>query len=213
MAAPAATRIALPGARTLRAVGAPLALAGLVAAGVALCLHAAAGPSGLIPASWHGLPSWMSGPLPGIGDGLTAGTFTALFLAMGGCYLAVLLLAGALDGRITVGAIVVLHAAFLLAPPLLSSDVFGYIDWARLGALHGLDPYAHGSLAAPHDPAFAYFRWRTHMPSPYGPAFTVASYATAPLGVAGALGGVQGAAAAARPGCGWLGAAWARTAR
>src|SRR4051794_30657457 len=197
MAAPAATRIALPGARTLRVVGAPLALAGLVAAGVALCLHAAAGPSGLIPASWHGLPSWMGGPLPGIGDGLTAGTFTALFLAMCGCYLAVLLLAGELDGRITIGAIVLLHAAFMLGPPLLSSDLFGYVDWARLGALHGLDPYAHGSLAAPHDPAFAYFRWRTEMPSPYGPLFTIASYATAPLGVAGAFWAFKLAAAGA----------------
>src|SRR3954453_22040704 len=213
MAAPAATRIALPGARTLRVVGAPLALAGLVAAGVALCLHAAAGPSGLIPASWHGLPGWMSGPLPGIGDGLTAGTFTALFLAMCGCYLAVVLLAGELDARVTVGAIVVLHAAFLLAPPLLSSDVFGYIDWARLGALHGLDPYAHGSLAAPHDPAFAYFRWRTHMPSPYGPAFTVASYATAPLGVAGAFWAFKLACAAASLGCVALVASCARRLR
>src|SRR3954449_11933152 len=210
MAAPAATRIALPGARTLRVVGAPLALAGLVAAGVALCLHAAAGPSGLIPASWHGLPSWMSGPLPGIGDGLTAGTFTALFLAMCGCYLAVLLLAGELDGRITVGAIVVLHAAFLLAPPLLSSDVFGYIDWARLGALHGLDPYAHGGLAAAHDPAFAYFRWRSEMPSPYGPAFTLASYLTAPLGVAGAFWAMKAACAAASLGCVALVASCAR---
>src|SRR3954469_510495 len=201
MAAPAATRIALPGARTLRVVGASLALAGLVAAGVVLCLHAAAGPSGLIPASWHGLPGWMSGPLPGIGDGLTAGTFTALFLAMCGCYLALLLLAGELDGRITVGAIVVLDVAFLLTPPLLSSDVFGYIDWARLGALHGLDPYAHGSLSAPHDPAFAYFRWRTDMPSPYGPAFTLLSFATAPLGVAGAFWAFKVAAAAASLGC------------
>src|SRR3954468_6684130 len=210
MAAPAATRIALPGARTLRVVGAPLALAGLVAAGVVLCLRAAAGPSGLIPASWHGLPGWMSGPLPGVGDGLTAGAFTALFLAMCGCYLAVLLLVGELDARIAVGAIVVLHAAFLLAPPLLSSDVFGYIDWARLGALHGLDPYSHGSLAAPHDPAFAYFRWRTHMPSPYGPAFTVASYATAPLGVAGAFWAMKAACAAASLGCVALTASCAR---
>src|SRR3954463_5568815 len=112
MAAPEATRAALPGVRTLRAVGVPLALAGLVAAGVVLCLHAAAGPSGLIPASWHGLPGWMSGPLPGVGDGLPAGTFTSLFLAMCGCYLAALLLAGELDARLTVGAIVVLHAAF-----------------------------------------------------------------------------------------------------
>jgi alpha-1,6-mannosyltransferase len=181
-----------------RAVAPPLAgltLAVLLATGVLLCLHAAAAPSGLIPASWHGMPGWMAGPLPGVGTGLTAPAFAALFVAMCACYLATLLLP--LDARLTVGAIVLLHVAFMLAPPLLSSDVFGYIDWARLGVLHGLDPYAHGSLAAPHDAAFAYFRWRTAMPSPYGPAFTVLSYATAPLGVAGAFWAMKAVCAAA----------------
>src|SRR3954447_21029028 len=201
-----APSIALP--RSLAPGFAAVALAGLVASGVLLCLHAAAAPSGLIPASWRGMPSWMAGPLPGVGDGLTAAVFTALFLAMCGCYLASLV--APLDARLTVAAIVLLHAAFLLAPPLLSSDVFGYIDFGRLGALHGLDPYAHGSLAAPHDPALAYFRWRTHMPSPYGPAFTVASYATAPLGVAGAFWAFKLACAAASLGCVALVASCAR---
>src|SRR3954471_22324985 len=133
--------IALP--RSLAPAFAALALAGLVASGVLLCLHAAAAPSGLIPASWRGMPGWMAGPLPSVGEGLTAAPFTALFLAMCGCYLATLVVP--LDARVTAAAIVTLHAAFLLAPPLLSSDVFGYIDFGRLGALHGLDPYAHGS--------------------------------------------------------------------
>ena len=39
------------------------------------------------------------------------------------------------------GAAVVLVVAFALAPPLLSQDVFSYIAYARLGALHGLNPY------------------------------------------------------------------------
>src|SRR3954454_16172431 len=198
--------IALP--RSLAPAFAAVALAGLVASGVLLCLHATAAPSGLIPASWRGMPGWMAGPLPGVGDGLTAAAFTALFIAMCACYLATL--AAPLDARLTVGAIVVLHVVFLLAPPLLSSDVFGYIDFARLGALHGLDPYAHGSLAAPHDPAFAYFRWRTEMPSPYGPAFTLLSYATAPLGVAGAFWAMKAACAAASLGCVALVASCAR---
>src|SRR3954468_9092307 len=178
MVAPAATRLALPRASAVRVAAARLALAGLAAAGVLICLRAAAAPAGLIPASWHGMPGWMRGPLPGVGDGLTAGTFSALFVAMCACYLAALALARDLDARTTVAAIVVLHAAFMLAPPLLSSDVFGYVDWARLGVLHGIDPYAHGGPAAPHDEALRYFRWRTDMPSPYGPAFTLASFAT-----------------------------------
>jgi hypothetical protein len=206
MAAPSAARIALP--RSLARAPGAAALGVLVATGVLLCLRAAAARSGLIPASWHGLPGWMAGPLPGVGDGLSAGSFTALFVAMCACYLVALV--APLDARLTVSAIVVLHVAFLLAPPLLSSDIFGYIDWARLGALHGLDPYAHGSLAAPHDPAFAYFRWRTSMPSPYGPAFTVLSYATAPLGVAGAFWAMKAACAAASLGVVALVAACAR---
>jgi alpha-1,6-mannosyltransferase len=198
--------IALPRSLALR-LG-DLALAGIVACGLLICVHAAAGPSGLIPASWHGMPAWMAGPLPGAGEGLTHGTFSALFVAMCGCYLATLV--AGLDARLTVAAVIVLHVAFLLAPPLLSSDVFGYIDWARLGALHGLDPYANGSLAAPHDPAFAFFRWRTEMPSPYGPAFTLVSYLTAPLGVAGAFWAMKAAGAAASLGCVALVASCAR---
>jgi alpha-1,6-mannosyltransferase len=204
----AASAASISAPRVLRVALGPLVLAGLVVSGVAICVMAAAAPSGLIPSSWQGMPGWLAGPLPGVGDGLTGGEFSALFLVMCACYLAGL--AVRLEPRPTIAAIVLLHVAFLLAPPLLSSDVFGYIDWARLGVVHGLDPYAHGSLAAPHDPAFQYFRWRTEMPSPYGPAFTLASYATAPLGVAGALWAFKVACAAASLGCVALVASCAR---
>jgi hypothetical protein len=198
--------IALP--RTLAPRLGGLALGGLVASGLVICMRAAAAPSGLIPASWHGMPGWMAGPLPGVGEGLTGSDFSALFVVMCACYLAVLFVR--LDARLIVAAVVALNVLFLLAPPLLSSDVFGYIDWARLGTVHGLDPYAHGSLAAPHDPAFAYFRWRTAMPSPYGPAFTAVSYLTAPLGVAGAFWAMKVTCAAASVGCVALVASCAR---
>jgi hypothetical protein len=194
-------------ARVLQPTAAGLALAGLVACGVLICLEAAAGRSGLIPASWHGLPSWMSGPLPGVGPGLTSDSFTPLFLAMCGCYLALIVLARQLPAPLTVGAIVALHAAFLLAPPLLSADVFGYIDWGRMGALHGLDPYRHGSLALQHDPVFAYMRWRTNLSSPYGPLFTLVSYAIAPLSLAASLWAFKAIAALSSLAC--VGLVWA----
>jgi alpha-1,6-mannosyltransferase len=172
--------------RTKRLTAAHVALVVTVASAAAICLLAAAGPSEpIIPASWHGMPGWMAGPLPGVGDGIGRGEFSALFLVMCAGYAVALVTR--LDRRAVTAAIVVLHVLFMLSPPLLSSDVFGYVDWARLGVVHDLDPYEHGSLAAPQDPAFEYFRWRTDMPSPYGPAFTLASYATAPLGVAGAF--------------------------
>jgi alpha-1,6-mannosyltransferase len=206
MAAHVTPRVALP--RTASVALGPLALGGLLAAGVAICLMAAGAPAGLIPASWQGMPGWMAGPLPGLGDGLTGGEFAPLFVAMCACYVGALVVH--LEARHVVIAIVLLHVSFLLAPPLLSSDVFGYIHWARLGTLHGLDPYAHGSLGVPHDEALRYFRWRTEMGSPYGPLFTIAGYATAPLGVGGAYWAFKLACTAASLGIVGLVAACAR---
>ena len=74
----------------------------------------------------------------------------------------------------------------LLGPPLISQDVFGYLSFARMGALHGLDPYTHVAAEAPTDPVFRFVGW-PFLHSPYGPLFTLASYATAPLGLAGGL--------------------------
>lgn len=204
MAAPVALR-----SQSLPRVGISFAaLAVTTAAGAAICVLAAGGPSPVIPASWQGMPGWMAGPIPGAGDGIGRAEFSLLFLVMCAGYLVAL--AVRLDTRVTIAAIVALHALFMLSPPLLSSDVFGYIDWARLGVIHDLNPYSHGSLAAPQDPAFQYFRWRTDMPSPYGPAFTLASYATAPLGVAGAFWAFKVACALASLGCVALVAACAR---
>lgn len=192
-----------------RIAAAPLALAVTTLAAATICVLAAGGPSDpIVPASWQGMPGWMAGPIPGAGDGIGRSAFSALFLVMCAGYAATLVTR--LAKRTTVAAIVALHLLFLLSPPLLSSDVFGYVDWARLGAIHGLDPYEHGSLAKPDDPAFQYFRWRTDMPSPYGPAFTLASYATAPLGVAGAYWAFKLACALASLGCVALVAASAR---
>lgn len=83
------------------------------------------------------------------------------------------------------GAIVVLVAAFALAPVLLSHDVYSYVDYARLGVRYDLDPYVYPPLAAPDDPAFAQVTW-TEATSAYGPLFTLLTYPLAwlPVGVA-----------------------------
>jgi alpha-1,6-mannosyltransferase len=88
--------------------------------------------------------------------------------------------------RAVIVAILGTHLLLLLGPPLLSQDVFGYLSFARLGALHGLDPYNHASAAVPLDPVYRYLGWRT-LDSPYGPLYTLVSYASAPLGAAGGL--------------------------
>jgi alpha-1,6-mannosyltransferase len=103
-------------------------------------------------------------------------------------YLGVLAAAARLGRRAVWGAILVLLAAFAVAPVLLSHDVYSYVDYARLGVRHGLDPYAHPPLAAPADPAFAHVTW-TETESAYGPLFTLATYPLAwlPVGVAVAV--------------------------
>jgi alpha-1,6-mannosyltransferase len=94
------------------------------------------------------------------------------------------------------GAIALAHLTLMLGPPLLSQDVFGYLGFARLGALHGLDPYTHTAAEASTDPVYPFIGW-PFKHSPYGPLFTLASYATAPLGLVGGLWVLKAVATAA----------------
>ncbi|HEU5063101.1 MAG TPA: polyprenol phosphomannose-dependent alpha 1,6 mannosyltransferase MptB [Solirubrobacterales bacterium] len=93
-----------------------------------------------------------------------------------------------LGKRFVWGAIFVLVTGFALAPVLLSHDVYSYVDYARLGVRHGLDPYVHPPLAALEDPAYAHVTW-TEATSAYGPLFTLLTYPLAwlPVGVAVAV--------------------------
>ena len=84
--------------------------------------------------------------------------------------------------RLFWAAIVALLAAFALAPVLLSHDVYSYVDYARVGVVHGLDPYVHPPAAAPFDPAYARVTW-IDATSAYGPLFTLATYPLAWLPV------------------------------
>jgi alpha-1,6-mannosyltransferase len=163
------------------------ALTGLVAAGFLL----AAGATGqrlffFIPSSSGGFPGWLRGPLSAVGLSLTPPQAARLLVVMGICYLVVLACARVLPARIAVSAVVALHVVFLLAPPLFSADVFGYIDYARLGVLHGLNPYTHGAAAAPHDAVTPFVRWHD-IASPYGPLFTTLGYPLAHVSVPLAL--------------------------
>ena len=90
-------------------------------------------------------------------------------------YLGFLAAAPRLGRRFVWGAILVLVTAFAVAPVLLSHDVYSYVDYARLGLRHGLDPYVHPPLTAPGDPAYAQVTW-TEATSAYGPLFTLLTY-------------------------------------
>lgn len=90
--------------------------------------------------------------------------------------------------------IVGLVAGFAAAPVLLSHDVYSYVDYARLGVVHGLDPYTHPPAAAPFDPAYARVTW-IGARSAYGPLFTLATYPLAWLPVWWAVAALKAIAA------------------
>jgi len=97
-------------------------------------------------------------------------------------YLGALALAPRLDRRLAWAVITGLVVLFACLPPLLSHDVYSYVDYARLAVRHGLDPYVHAPQSAPGDPAFARVTW-TETTSAYGPLFTLATYPLAWLPV------------------------------
>jgi hypothetical protein len=163
-----------------------VALAGLLYSALILVSAAASHPLREVPARLGGYPAWLRGPLSGTGYLLRPSQFATVVLVMTACYLLALLCATALPAGWTIGAVVLAHAVFLLGPPLISSDVFGYLDWARMGALHGLSPYATDSGSVPSDPVYGFLSWHRGF-SPYGPLFTLASYSLAPLGVPAGL--------------------------
>jgi hypothetical protein len=172
-------------AGALRALGA-LGLIGVPASAFLITAGAATRPTSYVPGRSGGWPHWLAGPLEGLGVGLGSGGFQTLMLLQCTSYLAVLLAARTLPVRAIVAAIAAAYVILLLGPPLISQDVFGYLDFARLGAAHGLDPYTHVGAEAPGDAVFPFVGW-PFKHSPYGPLFTLASYLTVPLSPAGGL--------------------------
>ncbi len=190
-------------AQTALRVAGVVALLALLAALAVLAIDAAAAPSRYVPADSGGWPHWLAGPLAGPGEVLGKGGFQTLTLIICASYLVTLAAARALPLALLAGTVVIAHAILLLGPPLISQDVFGYLAFARMGALHGLDPYTHFPAEAASDPVFGFIGW-PFQHSPYGPLFTLASYAVAPLGLAGGLWALKAASALASLGAVWL---------
>ena len=170
----------------------------LLAATAELVLDGAAGHSHLIPPS----PS-IAGWLDGIGEPLGYRVFLIAMLVFSGAYAGIIALgsgarAAVLSKRTAIGLIVTLHVIVFIGPILLSTDVFSYIAYARMGVEHGLNPYLHGPSAIAGDPVFPYVGqdWR-HVATAYGPLYTLLSYPLAPLGLKGALWGMKIEAVAA----------------
>jgi alpha-1,6-mannosyltransferase len=169
----------------LRALGAS-GLVGVIASVFLLAAGAAGSPGRYVPARSGGWPSWLAGPLQGLHMSLGQGRFQTLTLLMCAGYALALASARALPPWAIAAGVVTAYGLLLLGPPLISQDVLGYVGFARLGAVHGLDPYTHAVAEAPNDPILPFVGWPLQS-SPYGPLFTLGSYALVPLGLAGAL--------------------------
>ena len=150
----------------------------------------AAGHAYLAPPARFSYPGWMSGPLAPLShfyhaSGLAMRTeFTAVVVGMFACYLIVVSRAAQLRTRWLLAAIVAAHLVFFLSPPLSLTDVFNYINYGRMEIMHGLNPYVTAPVLEPHsDPSFTISNWH-HLLSPYGPLFTIFTFAFVPLGVA-----------------------------
>jgi Glycosyltransferase family 87 len=195
--AEASERLRLRPSRSLRALGG-VGLVGILTSVFLLSAGTATRPSAYVPARTGGWPDWLAGPLRGLDVGaISSSEFQTLTLIMCAGYAAVLVAAHAhaLSLR-TIGATVVAaNLILLLGPPLISQDVFGYLAFARMGVLHGLDPYTHVAFQTPTDQIYPFIGW-PFQHSPYGPLFTLASYATAPLGLAGGLWALKAVAVA-----------------
>jgi alpha-1,6-mannosyltransferase len=164
-----------------------VALAALCVVYALLAALPAAPGSKLVGATAGGSPDWLLGPLRVFGSSRASGSsagplfYAGLWVALV-LYVVVLLRVADIPRRAAIWTVVGLHVLFLLAPPLLSQDVFSYIAYARLGVEHGLSPYTHSPVDIPGDAVFA-FAGSKNAVSVYGPAFTLLTYPLAPLGV------------------------------
>jgi len=168
------------------------ALAGLfalliVAATAEIVLDGALDHSALIPKSPE-----IAGWLQGIGGRLSYRVFLIAILVFMGAYAGVLALARGISKRWAIVLVGALHAIVFVGPILLSTDVFSYIAYARMGVEHGINPYMHGPVSIVGDPVYRYVGrdWK-HVATAYGPLYTLFSYPLAPLGLKGALWGMK----------------------
>jgi hypothetical protein len=192
------TDAARPSRTTLALAG--LCVVVLLAATLEVVLDAAVGHSPLTPGS-PGITGWLQW---GIGERLGFRVFLIALISFTGAYAGLLVLARRIstDPRATrwsialVGTLTVIVCA---GPVLFSTDVFSYIAYARMGVLHGLDPYLHGPIRIEHDPIFEYVGedW-LKVATAYGPLYTLLAY---PLGLLGVKGAVWGAKVEALAAC------------
>jgi alpha-1,6-mannosyltransferase len=158
-------------------------LVGLLSTGLLVAL-AAAGTDRLLPQTLQagiGLVG-LAGSFGNTGIDLGGIALTAVMVVMFASYVLTVGVAHRLSPLLVLGVIAALHALMFLAPPLVSTDVFSYQFYGRIGALYHANAYLAGPLALHLDPLYHYIgtKW-VNAPTVYGPLFTALSYLLAPL--------------------------------
>jgi Glycosyltransferase family 87 len=161
-----------------------IAIAGLLVTTLLIALGAAH-TNILLPQSVRPLPSWLAGPFGNSGLSLGWGGAIAVLTVMFVAYAVAANAADRLSARTVLMTIAAMNALILLAPPLLSTDVFSYQFYGRMAELYGANPYLAGPHALALDPLYPYIgmKW-INTPTVYGPLFTALSYVLAPLSIA-----------------------------
>jgi membrane-bound metal-dependent hydrolase YbcI (DUF457 family) len=175
--------------------GVAIAALGVAALGVvvgmatAVVLVAAERPSFLSGPAQHGFPAWMVGPLGRLLPRLPASTpvlqddLTRALAILGIAWVVATICAARVPAPLVWIGVSAAQVVVLLGPPLSLTDVFNYLHYGRMSATYGLNPYVALPLAAPQDPAYRFSNWH-HLPSPYGPLFTMLTEGLAPLHLA-----------------------------
>lgn len=176
-------------------------LAALALVFVWLAVAPAVAGSKIVLATAGGSPDWLIGVFRPLGAATLAGSdagvtyYLPLMLSLI-LWGAVVWLAPSLKEKWLLWTAIGLQAVFVLAPPLLSQDVFSYIAYARLGVEHGLNPYAFRPFDIPGDPVFG-FAGSKDAVDVYGPYFTLLTYPLALIGVPAAFWSLKLVASAA----------------
>lgn len=175
-------RLSLPRLRFLtHPLAGRLALATLLLCAGLIVAFASSGVSLLVPRAYLQMPNWEAGPLHLLFRWLPehylllAYGFSIALVVMLGAYAVLLASVHTLSMRTIAGFVVLAHAVILLSPPLQLSDLWNYLGYAHLGALHHLNPYTHTMLDEIHDPVYRFASWH-NLSSPYGPLFTALTY-------------------------------------
>ncbi len=152
-----------------------IGLGGTLLTGLIICV-AAPRTDALLPASVRPVPAWLAGPFGSSGLRLSVAELMTVLSLMFASYVLVMRAAERLPARQVLMAIAALNALVLLAPPLLSTDVFSYQAYGRMFAIYGANPYLSGPHVMALDPLYPFIdaKW-VNTPSSYGPLFTLLS--------------------------------------